>query len=127
MELNWDPGNSLILGVLRGAENRAVKRTMTQNEGSIVSPKGIACHVVQVCKHVGSQITSACNDTADVQYRLVKAKQAFGALAKRCFATASSTVERKWMFFVAASRVSCCAGPVCATSTLSSWPLCDHS
>ena len=85
--------------VLRRAQTRAVRRTISQNNGSIVSPGGIKCHVVQMHKRVGTQITSTCNDTANVQSRLVKAKHAFGALATRCFATPELDVGTKVDFF----------------------------
>ena len=93
--LHWDPGKSEFLGVLNGAQTRAVKRTISQNDGSTVSSNGVKCHVAQVQKHVGTQITSACNDTVNVQCRLVKGKQAFRALVKRCFASREVDVGRK--------------------------------
>ena len=54
----------------------------------------------------GTQITSTCNDTADVQCRHFQAKQAFGALAKRCFASHELDVGTKVDFFVVSSGVS---------------------
>ena len=86
------------------AQTRAVRRTISQNDGSIMSPGGIKCHVVQMHNRVGTQITSTCNDTADVQCRHFQAKQAFGALAKRCFASHELDLGTKVFFFSLSHR-----------------------
>ena len=79
----------------RSAQTREAKRTISQNDGTVVSPGGIKCHVGQMYMHVGTQITSTCNDTANVQYHLVKAKQGCGAQAKQCFASRELDVGTK--------------------------------
>ena len=78
MELNSEPGKLRVPGGAQGGADAVLSGAPSAS---------------------GSQTASTCNDAANVQYRLVKAKQAFGALAKRCSLRTSLTLEHKWIFF----------------------------